>query len=86
MKSKQHFDPHDGKQTSSELDFIYCPKCSAKLVKKVFDGTVRAGDDLAELEWIDKSTTLPVMAFEADKIIIKRYFENALIRIPMDRL
>ena len=34
--------------------------------------------------WIHKNTDLPAMAFEADESIIRKYFEDALIRIPVD--
>ena len=54
------------------------------LTAEVINGTLKAGDDLVELDWLSKSATFPAMAFEADKFIIKRYFENALIRIPID--
>lgn len=191
MKIKQHFNSYDGKETSSALDFTYCPKCGEKLVKKeidgilrnycsrcqyvqylnplpgvavlvekdrklligkrsqnsiksgkwclpcgfiehqenyldaarrevleetglvikitslvgvssnritpdlttivtvltaeIIDGTIKAGDDLVELDWLSKGAAFPIMAFEADKYIIKRYFENALIKIPIDQ-
>jgi len=54
------------------------------LTAKIIDGRLKAGDDLVELEWIDTSANLPKMAFEADKFIITNYFNNALIRIPID--
>ena len=54
------------------------------LTAKVVKGTPRAGDDLVELAWIHKNTDLPEMAFEADEYIIRKYFEDALIRIPVD--
>lgn len=50
----------------------------------VIAGTPKAGDDLVELRWLSKSSTFPIMVFEADKIVIKRCFENDLIRIPVD--
>jgi 8-oxo-dGTP diphosphatase len=190
MKDNHHLNSYDGVQTPPELDFVYCPKCSAKLVKReldgmlrnycltcqyiqyinplpgvavliekdhklligkrsqesiesgkwclpcgfiehhenhlaaacrevfeetglvikvtslvgvssnqinpnlhaivtaltaeIIDGTLKAGDDLIELDWLSKDSAFPLMAFEADKIIIKKYFENALTRIPID--
>jgi ADP-ribose pyrophosphatase YjhB (NUDIX family) len=56
----------------------------AVMTAEVIDGTLTPGDDLVELRWLYKNDTFPAMAFEADKTIIKRYFENALIRIPID--
>ena len=41
MKIKQPFNSDDGRQTSSGLDFVYCPKCSEKLVKKEIGGILR---------------------------------------------
>jgi ADP-ribose pyrophosphatase YjhB (NUDIX family) len=190
MKMKQHFTSYNRNQSSASLDFVYCPICSAELVKKEIDGTLRnycaecryiqyinplpgvsvliekdgslligkrsrdctasgkwclpcgfvehhenyleaahrevfeetgleikiqslvsvssnhlspglhtivtvltaeivsgtpeAGDDLVELNWLGKNDTFPAMAFEADEFIIKRYFENTLIEIPVD--
>ncbi len=54
------------------------------LTAKIVNGTPQAGDDLVALTWIDKNTGLPEMAFEADEYIIKKYFKNTLIRIPID--
>ena len=54
------------------------------LTADVITGTPEAGDDLVELDWLSKCATLPTMAFEADKSIIKRYFEDDLVRIPID--
>ena len=190
MKIKQHFISYDPKQASSQLDFVYCPICSTKLVKKEIDATLRnycaecryiqyinplpgvsvliekdgclligkrsqdstasgkwclpcgfvehhenyleaahrevfeetgleikinalvnvssnhinpdlhtivtvltaevisgtpeAGDDLVALSWLEKNDAFPVLAFEADEFIIKNFFENSLIEIPID--
>ena len=54
------------------------------LTASVVNGTPQAGDDLVALTWIHKNTNMPEMAFEADEYIIKKYFENALTRIPID--
>jgi ADP-ribose pyrophosphatase YjhB (NUDIX family) len=41
MRIKQYFNSYDGGQVSTDLDFVYCPKCSSKLVKKEIDGSSR---------------------------------------------
>jgi ADP-ribose pyrophosphatase YjhB (NUDIX family) len=41
MRIKQHFNAYDGRQTSSGLDFVYCPKCRTELVKRKIDGIAR---------------------------------------------
>ncbi len=41
MRIKQYFNSYDEKQTSSGLDFVYCPKCSKQLVKQKIDGSLR---------------------------------------------
>ena len=41
MRIKQYFNSYDGKQALSELDFVYCPKCSTKLMKKKIVGSLR---------------------------------------------
>ena len=51
---------------------------------EVIAGTPVAGDDVIELRWVSKNSTFPKMLFEADKTAIKRYFENGLVRIPID--
>jgi len=41
MKIKQHFVSYNPEQASAVLNFVYCPRCSAKLVKKEIDGNLR---------------------------------------------
>jgi len=190
MIIKQYFNSYDGKQYSSELDFVYCPRCSIKLVKKEIDGSSRnycsachyvqyinplpgvavliekggkvligkrsqnsfesgkwclpcgyvehhenylnaahrevieetgleieitslvnvssnqltpnlhtivavltaevikgtpnPGDDLVELHWLSNNDPFPDMAFEGDEFTIGKYFEDKLVRIPVD--
>ena len=41
MSIKQYFKSYDGKPNTSSLDFVYCPKCGVKLVKKEIDSISR---------------------------------------------
>jgi len=56
----------------------------AVLTAEVVNGTPQPGDDLVELSWLAKNDPLPEMAFEGDEFTIRRYFEDQLIRIPID--
>ena len=48
------------------------------------DGEIQDGDDIVNIRWVDSNGSLPEMAFESDRFIISKYFERALIRIPIE--
>lgn len=55
------------------------------LLADVSGGSPRAGDDLTELLWIDRTVHLGIdYAFEADKRIIDCYFQGNLNLLPID--
>jgi NADH pyrophosphatase NudC (nudix superfamily) len=47
-------------------------------------GTLRPGDDIAELGWFPLAGPFPEMAFEADRHIIERYHSTRNIGAPID--
>ena len=54
------------------------------LAARVTGGRARPGDDIGELLWIAGGDSLPDMAFESDRHIIRRYFENEAFGAPVD--
>ena len=56
----------------------------AVLMAEITGGTLQPGDDMVDIMWVDRSEPLPEMAFEADRFIISKYFEDELIRIPFE--
>lgn len=55
------------------------------LVGDMVAGEPRAGDDLVELQWIDKTKHHTISyAFEADQRIIDGYFAGTLVCLPLD--
>jgi len=47
-------------------------------------GELKPGDDMVRLEWFPLSGPFPVMAFEADKHIITRYYKTKIAGTPVD--
>ncbi|CAB1082269.1 hypothetical protein D1AOALGA4SA_9898 [Olavius algarvensis Delta 1 endosymbiont] len=41
MRNKQYFNAYEDKQFSTELNFVFCPKCGQRLEKKDIDGCRR---------------------------------------------
>ena len=56
----------------------------AVLTAEAVGGKIEAGDDLVALDWLHRNAVFPEMAFKADQYIIEKYFENSLVRIPVD--
>lgn len=54
------------------------------LLARVQGGTLRAGDDIAAVEWFPLAGPLPEMAFAADQHIIERYHATRVIGAPID--
>ena len=79
MIIKQYFNSYDDKQTSSELDFVYCPKCSSKLVKKEIDGSSR--NYCSECHYVQYINPLPgvaVLIENEDKLLIGQRSQNSI--------
>lgn len=54
------------------------------LKANITGGRPRPGDDLDELKWIAQPSEMPKMAFESDRHIIRRYFEDRDFGAPVD--
>ena len=54
------------------------------LIAEKISGELRPGDDMVRLEWFPLSGPFPVMAFEADKHIITRYYKTKIAGTPVD--
>lgn len=54
------------------------------LQASVRGGRLHPGDDLEALEWFPLKGELPEMAFESDVYLIRRYFAEPIIGIPVD--
>jgi len=51
---------------------------------EITGGAEQPGDDLDELRWITGSESLPEMAFESDRHIIRRFFDSEEFGAPVD--
>ena len=54
------------------------------LLAEKTSGKLRPGDDMVKLEWFPLSGPFPVMAFEADKHIIDRYYKTKIAGTQVD--
>lgn len=54
------------------------------LTAEIISGNLKPGDDIVDLKWLSADDPFPDMAFDADQFIIGKYFENNLVRIPID--
>ena len=79
MGIKQYFNSYDDRQVSSELDFVYCPKCSTKLEKKEIDGSSR--NFCSKCHYVQYINPLPGVAvlIEKDgKLLIGKRSQNSI--------
>jgi len=79
MKIKQYFNSYDGKKTSSTLEFIYCPKCSARLVKEEIDGILR--NYCSKCQYVQYINPLPgvsVLIEKDSKLLIGKRSLNSI--------
>ncbi|MBN2049838.1 MAG: NUDIX hydrolase [Spirochaetales bacterium] len=51
---------------------------------EITGGAAQPGDDLDELMWISAQDSLPEMAFESDRHIIRRFFDSSSFGAPVD--
>lgn len=79
MSIKQYFNSYDDRQTSSGLDFIYCPKCSANLVKKEIDGCLRNYCSTCHyVQYINPLPGVAVLIEKGGKLLIGKRSQNSL--------
>jgi 8-oxo-dGTP diphosphatase len=79
MRIKQYFDSYDGNQQSSELDFVYCPKCSTKLVKKKLDGSSRNYCAVCHyVQYINPLPGVAVLIKKDGKLLIGKRSQNSI--------
>jgi ADP-ribose pyrophosphatase YjhB (NUDIX family) len=79
MRIKQYFNSYDGKQESSELDFVYCPKCSTKLVKKKLDGSSRNYCPVCRyVQYINPLPGVAVLIEKDGKLLIGKRSQNSI--------
>jgi len=79
MKIKQYFSSYDDDPASSDLDFIYCPKCSTKLEKKEIDGSSR--NYCSECRYIQYLNPLPgvaVLIENEDRLLIGKRSQSSV--------
>ena len=73
MKIKQHFTSYNRNQSPAVLDFVYCPICSAKLVKKEIDGNLRNYcDDCRYIQYINPLPGVSVLIEKNGSLLIGR--------------
>jgi len=65
MSLKQYFKSYDAKQISSGLEFVYCPQCSSKLIKKEIDNIQRMC--CAECQYIQYINPIPGVSVLVEK-------------------
>ena len=79
MTIKQYFNSYDNKQISSELNFVYCPKCGAKLAKKEIDGSLRNYCFACHyIQYINPLPGVAVLVEKDDKLLIGKRGLNSV--------
>jgi len=79
MITKQYFNSYDEKQHSSELDFVYCPKCGVKLEKKELDGVLR--NYCSKCQYVQYINPLPgvsIVIEKDSKLLIGRRSQDSI--------
>ena len=80
MSIKQYFNSYDQNRASSELDFVYCPKCSSKLVKKELDGASRnCCPTCRYVQYINPLPGVAVLIEKDGKLLIGKRGPNSVL-------
>jgi ADP-ribose pyrophosphatase YjhB (NUDIX family) len=79
MRIKQYFNAYGEGQTSSGLDFTYCPKCSTELMKKEIDGSIRNFcSNCHFIQYINPLPGVAVLIEKDSKLLIGKRCEKSI--------
>jgi len=77
--NKRTISPYNSRYNSSELEFIFCPKCSTKLKKKVIDGVLRNYcPKCPYIQYINPLPCVAVLIEQNGKVLIGKRSQNSI--------
>jgi len=78
-ENQRTLNPYTSRYDSSELEFIYCPKCSTKLEKKEIDGILRNHcPKCPYIQYINPLPCVAVLIEQNGKVLIGKRSQNSI--------